>query len=302
MDFQILIPPFIGGLIGYLTNDIAIKMLFHPRKPLYIGKWQVPFTPGLIPKEKHRVAKSIGIVASTQLLDANTLLKVFTSEESLQKLRTSLEHIVEANKENEDTVEEIFKRWFPNEMTESHISENIEEDLVSLLKNKLTELQIGETISKYVLYKANDKLKTIPFGFMANLFDETLINSIAKNVGEIIQKTIDENSEELIQNLIETELDKLKKAKLCDIIEKYEEKIPNMIDFIVHTYVVIIKNNLEQICNEIHLEKVIEEKINSFDAIQLEQMIFGIMKKELNAIVYLGAILGFFMGWINVFI
>ena len=60
MNLEILIPPLVGGVIGYITNDIAIKMLFHPRKAIYIGKWKLPFTPGLIPKEKHRVAKSIG--------------------------------------------------------------------------------------------------------------------------------------------------------------------------------------------------------------------------------------------------
>ena len=38
MDFQIFIPPLVGGVIGYITNDIAIKMLFHPKKAIYIGK------------------------------------------------------------------------------------------------------------------------------------------------------------------------------------------------------------------------------------------------------------------------
>ena len=50
----------------------------------------------------------------------------------------------------------------------------------------------------------------------------------------------------------------------------------------------------------INIEQIVVDKINAFDAAQLETMIFGIMKRELNAIVYLGAILGFLMGFINV--
>lgn len=94
MIFKILLPPILGGIIGYITNAIAIKMLFHPRKPIYIGKWRLPLTPGLIPKEKHRVAQSIGKVISEQLLDCDTLQKVFTSEELLKKMRDGLYHII----------------------------------------------------------------------------------------------------------------------------------------------------------------------------------------------------------------
>ena len=49
-------------------------------------------------------------------------------------------------------------------------------------------------------------------------------------------------------------------------------------------------------------DKIVEEKIDSFDVMQLEDMIFGIMSRELKAIVYLGAILGFIMGFINLLI
>ena len=59
---------------------------------------------------------------------------------------------------------------------------------------------------------------------------------------------------------------------------------------------------MEQILKEINIAKVVEEKIDSFDVMQLEDMIFGIMSKELKAIVYLGAVLGFIMGWLNVLI
>ena len=46
---SVLLPPLIGGVIGYITNDLAIKMLFRPYKAVYIGAWRVPFTPGIVP-------------------------------------------------------------------------------------------------------------------------------------------------------------------------------------------------------------------------------------------------------------
>ena len=64
-----LIGPAVGAVIGYITNDLAIKMLFRPRKAVYIGTLHVPFTPGLIPSQQGRIAKSIGEVVSRQLLN-----------------------------------------------------------------------------------------------------------------------------------------------------------------------------------------------------------------------------------------
>ncbi len=47
-----IIGALIGAVIGYITNWLAIKMLFRPREAKYIFGMKLPFTPGLIPKEK----------------------------------------------------------------------------------------------------------------------------------------------------------------------------------------------------------------------------------------------------------
>ena len=66
---SIIIPPVIGAIIGYITNWLAVKMLFRPLKPVKIGKFKLPFTPGLIPKSKPRLAKALGSTISTNLLN-----------------------------------------------------------------------------------------------------------------------------------------------------------------------------------------------------------------------------------------
>ncbi|HEY9656099.1 MAG TPA: DUF445 family protein [Crinalium sp.] len=69
-------PPVVGGIIGYFTNDIAIKMLFRPYKPRYIGGRQVPFTPGLIPRNQERLAKRISDTIMGSLLTPDELQKL----------------------------------------------------------------------------------------------------------------------------------------------------------------------------------------------------------------------------------
>jgi uncharacterized membrane protein YheB (UPF0754 family) len=73
-------PPILGGVIGYFTNDIAIKMLFRPYRAIYIGGRRVPFTPGLIPRNQERLALNI----------SNTIMGSLLTPEELQNLARRL--------------------------------------------------------------------------------------------------------------------------------------------------------------------------------------------------------------------
>ncbi len=80
MDFStfwtVIIPPIAGTVIGYFTNDIAIRMLFRPYKAVYIGKRKLPFTPGLIPANQERLATRISDAIMGSLLTPDELQKL----------------------------------------------------------------------------------------------------------------------------------------------------------------------------------------------------------------------------------
>ncbi|XFA71794.1 DUF445 family protein [Thermosynechococcaceae cyanobacterium Okahandja] len=78
--WTLLIPPVAGGIIGYFTNDLAITMLFRPYRPLYLGGKQLPFTPGLIPRNQERLARRI----------ADAILGSLLTPEELQNLARRL--------------------------------------------------------------------------------------------------------------------------------------------------------------------------------------------------------------------
>jgi len=53
---------------------------------------------------------------------------------------------------------------------------------------------------------------------------------------------------------------------------------------------------------KLNIAKIVEDKINGYNIKEFEDLLFSIMKKELNAIIWLGALLGFVMGFLNAFI
>ena len=90
MDYSIILRPLIGAGIGYVTNWIAVKMLFRPLNPVKIGKWKLPFTPGIIPRNKNRIAKSIGITVSDKLLSENVISKSLLSKDKENRIKEEI--------------------------------------------------------------------------------------------------------------------------------------------------------------------------------------------------------------------
>lgn len=90
----------VGAVIGGLTNDVAIRMLFKPYRPLKIGKWRLPFTPGLIPKRRDEIADALGKLVIKHLITADGLEKKLSE----QGLRDRIAQRIQA----------AGKRWLDN--------------------------------------------------------------------------------------------------------------------------------------------------------------------------------------------
>lgn len=99
----VLISVGVAAFVGGITNHFAIKMLFHPRNPVYIGKFHVPFTPGLIPKRRDDIAESLGQVVAEYLVTPEGL------QESV--LKPSFRNRAE------ERLNEWLDRWDESELT-----------------------------------------------------------------------------------------------------------------------------------------------------------------------------------------
>ena len=291
MQWTVFIAPLVGGAIGYLTNFIAIKMLFHPHKALFIGKWRVPLTPGLIPKEQGNIARSIGGVISSELLNEATLRGVLCSEETVGKVRGALEKLVEDNRENESTLRELLRSAVTEETAERSIAET-RELLSAKICERLYGIDFGEAIS-------NGVKKKIAAEGRNSRFRIGVIDTFYGSIGGMVNQAVARYAEPIADGLVVGETDKLLDTKLCTVIAKYEDRIPGWIERAVGLYVSAVENNTGKVLEGINIQKIVEDKINSLEVKELEKLITGLAKKELNAIVYLGALLGFIMGWIT---
>jgi hypothetical protein len=87
---QWVVPPLVGAAIGWITNDIAIRMLFRPLRAVRVLGIQLPFTPGIIPKERRGLAVNIGRMVSRELITEEALRRQVHEPRTLAALAASV--------------------------------------------------------------------------------------------------------------------------------------------------------------------------------------------------------------------
>lgn len=84
--------PFISAFIGYFTNWIAIKMLFHPRKPVNILGLTIQ---GIFPKRQKQFAQKLGVLVANELLHFDEIADKLKDPEQLNALTPTIENHID---------------------------------------------------------------------------------------------------------------------------------------------------------------------------------------------------------------
>lgn len=91
-----VLPPVIGAVIGWFTNALAIKMLFRPYREIRVFGLRVPFTPGILPREKARLASSIGDSVASDLITPEVLRERLEAPDLRSKVAMASRSIVDS--------------------------------------------------------------------------------------------------------------------------------------------------------------------------------------------------------------
>ena len=254
---QDLSGPVVGAVIGYITNDIAIRMLFRPRQPKYILGWHVPFTPGIIPKEKNRIAGAIGTSISENLMNRDVLERNLLSDDMIAKIRQAVRDFFDTQMHNDETVEQ-FARHYLTDSEVQVLRDNVSDEASKLITAKLQDKAVGEQIAHAATQHVLDKTH----------------HSLAGRLGA----------------------DKLLSMPMRQLMAGHEEQVAQLQDGIVSVYRTVITERLPRILEAIDISTIVERRICEMDMAEAEAIIMQVMHKELRAIVWLGALLGCIMG------
>lgn len=299
IEFSYVARPLIGAVIGYITNDIAIRMLFRPRTAKYLFGYKLPFTPGLIPKEKSRIAASIGDAISKNLMSRDVLEKTLVADEMLDKIKNGINDFVNTQKSNNETVEQFLSHYLSSDDIK-YMSESVSNDLSAQIHTALSSAQLGTKIASIVVAHVLEKVKNGMLGMFGagqyiSLLATPVENLLAKNINEMLSN----HSREMVGNLIDDQITNFMGVPMKNLFVGREKQIEKAEMTILSLYKTLVTEQLPRILDTINISKIVESRINEMDVKESEKLILEVMNRELKAIVWLGALLGFVMGCIN---
>ena len=85
-----LVPPLLGALIGYVTNYIAIRMLFRPLRAWRLLGIRLPLTPGIIPAKRGELAQRMGEMVGSHLLTADDVRQALEKPAFNRELKSTV--------------------------------------------------------------------------------------------------------------------------------------------------------------------------------------------------------------------
>ncbi len=295
---RIIAGPLIGAVIGYFTNFIAVKMLFRPLREVKIGKFKLPFTPGIIPKGKDRLAKALGTAVGERLLTEEDLEKILLSDSVRKTVVDALADTIISEKNLDTSVKGMLVSHMPPTEYEAE-KEHLENLLCDKMLEGIEKLDIVRLLNEESKRIVGEKVKGTLFEMMIS---DELIENLTSHIGVRAANYVQENGRDWIFPMIDeqaAELEQKTLRELMDTIGVQKEQIRGALE---QTYTHAVEEKVSDLAGQFHIREMVEEKVQQMDVLEIEELVLSVMKNELNSIVNLGALIGLLIGILNIFI
>ena len=174
VSYLVLIP-ILAAIIGWGTNHLAVKMLFHPKEPISLAGFTVQ---GVFPKRQNQLAEKLGSLVSEELFSVSDI------SERIENFATSCETMKAVERRIEKTIREKLVGAFP--MLTMFLTDDMIQKITRLFKSELEDfmkqsaselsdqlennLDVREIVRKKVLAFSSDKLEQLLFELMKKEF------------------------------------------------------------------------------------------------------------------------------------
>lgn len=285
-----IIPPLIGAVIGYCTNYIAVKMLFRPRNEIKVLGHTLPFTPGAIPKNKPRLAKAIGEVVETTFFGEETISAQFLSMEAEDNAVAQM--VRGMDRPISDLGISVLGSEEKYEKGLDRLSEILSQQLLQSLRSGETIRMVSDT----VIDKLVDQFRG---GMLGMFITDSFVESAKQMVEAGIQGEIEDKGEEFLNRMVRSQMDTWSRDTLSEIAFEAGYSDERVERILRKAYRGAVKSAVPALIDRINVSGMIEEKVNDMSNEQLEELVLSVMKRELNLIVNLGALIGLILGCLN---
>ncbi len=175
MNYWLLLIPVISAFIGWVTNWVAIKMLFHPRNPVNILGIRVQ---GIFPKRQQQFAEKLGRLVSQELLSFSDIEEKISNPDNFKQVmpqvETHIDHFLRVKLSDSMPMISMFIGDKTIDKLKGIFMEELETLFPKLMKDYTGTLKQQLDLEKIVTDKVkafpSDKLEDILYQVMAKEF------------------------------------------------------------------------------------------------------------------------------------
>lgn len=167
--------PFISAFIGWFTNWIAIKMLFHPKNPVKVLGMTIQ---GIFPKRQQQFAQKLGVLVATELLHFNDIASKLKDPKQLESVTPYIEEHIDTFLRVKLQEKLPVVSMFIGDSTIGKLKEGMMEEINGLLPevigkyadNLSQKMDIEKMVTDKVANFSSDKLEEILTAIMSKEF------------------------------------------------------------------------------------------------------------------------------------
>lgn len=289
--------PLIGAIIGIFTNYIAVKMLFRPYLPKKLFGMRVPFTPGIIPKRRGALAHAIGKAVGEELFTGDDIKNILCSEAVEKRIFDAISESV-CNASHSSAQELALS--LTNEVELASLKERLSLFLADKIVSALKGMGLGDIIAEQGRNAIAEKKASL--GILGAFLSDDLINPLLSKVSEGVTSFLDERGIDTALVAVRSEVETVSSLPVCELFDTSKIDTSRLFYAFKPIYEEAVARAIECATDALDVCSVVESKINQMDIRELEALCLRIMKKELNAVIYLGGVIGLLLGVINIFI
>ena len=289
--------PLVGAIIGYITNFIAVKMLFHPYEPIKLFGFTLPFTPGIIPRRKPKLAKAIARAVGNELFTESDLKTVLCSD----SIKATVTDAICTR------AEELITKS-PKEIALGITTEEgackVKDKVCALITDKVMEsareIDMGAIIAERGAEVIKEKKSSM--GMFGMFITDELVSSLLDQLKNKVNEYIDTEGEQMICDKARDKIDIIFDAPLSEAVSLESVDRDAIREKLGTVYEQVVTHALNAVKGNIDIASIVEKKVNDMSVKELETLCMSVMKKELGAVINLGALIGFIIGIINIFV
>lgn len=166
MVLRILFLASIGGLIGWLTNWLAIKMIFRPHNPYRIPLLNYTVQ-GLLPKRKGELAESVGATVEKELLPPELLIKRVEEMQIKQKIEEAFAKILQERLDDKlRMIPQVIRQGvisYLHDLSVKELDKHLDNFIWQLQNSLIKESNLGKIVEEQINQFSMEKLEELVF-------------------------------------------------------------------------------------------------------------------------------------------